>query len=283
MLKLNLPVTGDEEARDEIVVVSVKRSELTEEEHLVGEAIHEGWVLDDVGADNGSTARHDEDSAIYRISGSQLAVVSLEVYTAKEVEEGTEAQTSWLPSNFLACTDTADSSVLEGSNNCWKKVETGPEDMVICKDSNAGLDMRNRSTYLTALTRDFCSEDGQFGDRICWLKALDHGLTGALVEFSDSNDDDCGRRVHQDAVKAFVEVVVERIDRRHNDRAVSSSVAWLGGDRSRLIDEEVGDDVNYQSQVSEAKEKAEEKVLALSGSVSCIEYGQSGRRHKGQC
>lgn len=283
MLELDLPVVGHQPASDEVVIVSIERAELTGEEHLVGETLHECRLLDDTSANDGRSAGDDEDSTVDCVGGCQLEVMSLEVDATKEVKEGAEAQTSWLPSHLFAGTDAADLSVFEGSHDCREEVETGPEDMVVGKHGNLGLHIWDRCTYLSTLASNFCSENGQLGGTIGQLKILDHGLTGALVGSSDGNDDDCGRRVHQDRVKALVEVFIERIDSRHNDSAVSSRVAWLGGNGRRLVYEEVGDDMHKQSQVSEAEEEPKVEVRALRDSIYGVEKSQCGRRHESKC
>ena len=117
MLELDLPVVGHQPASDEVVIVSIEGAELTEEEHLVGETVHECRLLDNTSAKDGRSAGDNEDSPIDCVGGCQLEVVSLEVDASKEVKEGAEAQTSWLPSHLLGGTDAADLSVFEGSHN----------------------------------------------------------------------------------------------------------------------------------------------------------------------
>ena len=283
MLEFDLPTVAHQPASDEVIIVGIERTKLTKEEHLVGEAIHERRILDDAGSDDRCAARNNEDSTINGVRSCQLEVVSFEVDTTKEVEEGTEAEPSWLASHLLAGAHTTDLSILEGSHDCGKEVETGPEDMIIGKHSDLALHMRNCSTNLSTLAGEFCSEDCQLGGRIRQLEGFDNGLTGALVSSSDGNDDNCGRRVHQDGVEAFVEVFIERIDSRHNDRAVTSRVAWLYRNGCRLVDEKVSNDVDDQSQVSQAEEEPEEEVPTLSRRASEIENGQGGWGHESKC
>ena len=283
VLEFDLPVVRHQPTSDEVVIVSIERAELTEEEHLVGETIHECRLLDDTSTNDGRSAGDDEDSPVDCVGGCQLEVMSLEVDATKEVKEGAEAQTSRLSSHLLAGTDAADLSIFEGSHNCGEEVGTGPEHMVVGKHRKFGLHVWDCCTYLSTLTSDFCSEDGQFGGRIGQLKVLDHRLTGALIGFSNCNDDDRGRRVNQDRVKALVEVFIERVNSRHNDSAVSARVAWLGRNRRRLVSEEVGDDMHKQSQVSGAEEEPKVEVRALSDRIYGVEKGQYGRRNESKC
>ena len=155
--------------------------------------------------------------------------------------------------------------------------------MVVGKHRKFGVHVWDCCTYLSTLTSDFCSEDGQLGGRVGQLKGLDHGLTGAFVGSPDGDDDDCGWRVHENGVKALVEVFIERIDSWHNDSAVSLRVAWLGRNGRWLVDQEVGDDMHKQSQVSEAEEEPKAEVRALRDSIDGVEKGQYGWRNESKC
>ena len=219
---------------------------MTEEECLIGEAFHECRVSDNAGANDRGTTRDDEDPAINSVGGSEFEVVSLEIHTAKEVEERTEAQASWLPSHLLVGPDTADLGILKGSHDGGQEIEAGPEDVVVGQYCDLSLDVWNCGTDLTALTGDFCCENSQFGGRIAQLEFFDHGLASAFVGISNSNDDDCGRRVHQDTVKAPVKVCIERVDSWNNNRTVRSRIAWSSGNRSRPVYEQVGDNMHHQ-------------------------------------
>lgn len=159
ILNPEFPTVGNHVAGDIVVIVGVERSEKTEEEHLVEVAGLELLVFENASANANCATGNDKDTAVNGVSGADLKVVTVEVQATEHVPEAAPDRKTFQSADPLIGTNNTNLVVFERGKQGLEKVGRVPEDVVVDKDCDRGVDIADDVGDLSALVGDLCTGD----------------------------------------------------------------------------------------------------------------------------